>query len=678
MEEKMKQIKQQIERKLDAFELNEAKELIDLYEQKAPMDLDLIAFKSIYYLYANDLDQALHYALLGTRRYPLTGDLYYNLASIYEQRNDILNAYENYEKASFLFSYTHDPKEAELQLSKKLAQLWQMIQELIGKYQEEGNLLALEKIQNSAEQAQTHYGFHEIAYRSGKQVIGNYYWVSPSEKRYVGAYRKQFDALMRLDCRDLIHHKGEFLTVTEGADYQVKGNAEEYLLPIAVENNQTIHFFEKEGMETFLVPQDSLWHFNYYRVPNNVSVHSSKKAFYGNPIPLGVDPSKKKVVLNIFIDGLSQEILNGEDFQKVMPNTYEFFRKGTICTQAYATAEWTYPSIANYVTGLDTPHHMLIHNMIDGAMPEDVPTLPEYFKEAGYFTAKQCGNWRIIPSYGHARGYDQFIYQHQHIGYRAEMIVGDVVDHLEAFQDTNQFLWMSIGDLHDIADGFDLPLAIQNNISLKERSLAKAGETSAKQEYSEDKIKAFIKSASHVDVLLSLLYNYLENKYQDNEIIVSLFADHGQSFLVPPEEHFMCKERAKVAFMIRGTGSAQITDEIISTSDYVNIMCKLAGIPMKNVETSGQLPVCFGGEKEREYALTESIHPKDPYYATFFTKHHTIYFENGAPTAEDGRFELKNYTISIKDLDGNPVEDQSMQDKYLRIVFEHIAPLIIY
>ena len=68
----------------------------------------------------------------------------------------------------------------------------------------------------------------------------------------------------------------------------------------------------------------------------------------------------------------------------------------------------------------------------------------------------------------------------------------------------------------------------------------------------------------------------------------------------------------------------------------------------------------------------------DPYYATFFTKHHTIYFENGAPTAEDGRFELKNYTISIKDLDGNPVEDQSMQDKYLRIVFEHIAPLIIY
>lgn len=673
----MKQIKQEIETKLNAFELDEAKQLIDLYAQKAPMDMDLIAFKSIYYLYCNDLDRALSYALSGIHRYPLTGDLYYNLAFIYEQKNDILNAYKNYKKAAYLFFCAQDKKGEILQIPQKISQLWQTINEMIIPFQQEGNLSALEAIQDCAEQDKTHFSLYEDAYRSYKQIIGDYYWVSPYEKRYVGAYRKQFNDL-QADDLDLIHRKGEFLLVTEGNDYQINGSAEEYLLPIAVENEETIHFFEKEGMEISSIMQNSNQHFNYYRVLNHTFVHSTKKAFYGNPIPLGIDPSKKKLVLNIFIDGLSQEILNGEDFQKVMPNTYEFFRKGTICTQAYATAEWTYPSIANYVTGLDTPHHMLIHNQIDGAMPEDVPTLPEYFKEAGYFTAKQCGNWRIIPTYGHARGYDQFIYQHQHFGYRAEMIVGDVVDHLEAFQDTNQFLWMSIGDLHDVADGFDLPLAIQNNISLEERSLAKAGETSAKQEYSEDKIKAYIKSASHVDVLLGLLYHYLENKYQDNEMIVSLFADHGQSFLVPPNEHFMCKERAKVAFMIRGTASAQITDEIISTSDYLHIMCKLAGIPMKDIKTSGQLPVSFGGEKEREYALAESIHPKDPYYATFFTKHYTIYFENGAPTGEDGRFELKDYTITIKDLDGNPVEDQNLQDKYLQITLEHIAPLLIY
>lgn len=674
----MKQIKQEIESKLNALELNEAKELIDLYAQKAPMDLDLIAYRSLYYLYANDLDKALSYALLGIRRYPLTPDLYYNLASIYEQNSDILNAYKNYKKALFLYSTTHDEKRETLQLKEKTSQLDRMIIEMIKIFQQEGDFPALEVIRNYAEQDKNAFGLHEHAYKSFDQLIGTYYWVSPYEKRYVGDYKKQNDLFMHSGCHDLVNHKGEFLTVTEGNDYQVSGNAEEYLLPIAVENNETLHFFEKEGMEPSVVQQDSLLHFNYYRVPNQTIIHSDKKAFYGNPIPLGIDPAKKKLVLNIFMDGLSQEILNGKDLQKIMPNTYEFFRKGTICTQAYATAEWTYPSIANYVTGLDTPHHMLIHNRIDGAMPEDVPTLPEYFNEAGYFTAKHCGNWRIIPTYGHARGYHQFVYQHQNIGYKADMIIGEIIGHLEAFQDTNQFLWMSIGDLHDVADGFDLPLAVQNNIPLKERSLVKAGDTSAKQKYSEDKIKAYIRLASHIDVLLGLLYRYIESKYQDHEMIVSLFADHGQSYCCPPDGHFMCKERAKVAFMIRGTDSAQITDEIISTSDYLHIMCKLAGIPMKNVETSGQLPVCFGGEKEREYALAESIHPNDPYYATIFTKHYTIYFENGVPTSEDGRFELKDYTISIEDPDGNPVEDQKLQEKYLNIILEHIAPLIIY
>lgn len=290
----MKQIKQEIETKLNALELNEAKELIDLYAQKAPMDLDLIAYRSLYFLYANDLDKALSYALLGICRYPLTPDLYYNLASIYEQKSDILNAYKNYKKALFLYSTTHDEKRETLQLKEKTSQLDRMIIEMIKIFQQEGDFPALEVIRNYAEQDKNAFGLNEDAYKSFDQLIGTYYWVSPYEKRYVGDYRKQYDLFTRSGCRDLVNHKGEFLTVTKGNDYQVSGNAEEYLLPIAVENNETLHFFEKEGMEPSVVQQDSLWHFNYYRVPNQITIHSDKKAFYGNPIPLGIDPAKKK------------------------------------------------------------------------------------------------------------------------------------------------------------------------------------------------------------------------------------------------------------------------------------------------------------------------------------------------------------------------------------------------
>ncbi len=162
----MKQIKQEIEAKLNALELNEAKELIDLYEQEAPMDLDLIAFQSLYYLYANDLDQALSYALLGIRRYPLTADLYYNLASIYEQKSDILNAYKNYKKTLFLYSTTPDEKLETLQLKEKTSQLDGMIIEMIKIFQQEGDLPALEIVRNYAEQDKNAFGLNEHAYKS--------------------------------------------------------------------------------------------------------------------------------------------------------------------------------------------------------------------------------------------------------------------------------------------------------------------------------------------------------------------------------------------------------------------------------------------------------------------------------------------------------------------------------
>lgn len=675
----MSEIKENIEKKLNNLELEEAGKLIAEYEKEVPMDLDLIVYKSIYYLYSNDLDMALEYGVQGVRRYPTNGDMYYNLACIYEQKGEILSACKNYYKAVKIYAYTKDEKEETLKIGDKLNELWNLVEEELRYRSRIGDSSYSEEVKAYVEQSRNCFGLSESSYRSMEQIVGNYYWMTEKEKRYIGAYRNQILDMWDNNCWDLIHIKGEFLKVTEGTDFQVEGDVEEYLLPIATEQVNTLHFFEGAMKDYPPVLQEANKRFNYYRVNNGTRIHSEGKSFYGAPIPLGINPLQKKLVLNIFVDGLSQEILNGEDFKKVMPYTYEFFKKGTICTQAYATAEWTYPSIANYVTGLDTPHHMLFHNMLDNAIPEDVPTLPEYFKEAGYFTSKICGNWRIIPTYGHARGYDQFIYQHQNIGFKAEMMVGEIIDHIEAFNETNQFLWMSIGDLHDIADGFDLSLAVQKEIELSERGLEKAGSTSAKQEYSENKIKAYKKTATHIDVLLNIIYKYIEEKYKDEEIIVSLFSDHGQSFLVPPEEHFMCKERAKVAFMVRGGGApVQITDEIISTSDYLNIMCKLAGIRMKNVETNGNLPRCFGGEVEREYALDESIHPKDPYYATFFAKQYTIYFENGAPTEEDGRFELKDYSISAKDLNGNLIEDEELLDRYLDIIIDHIAPLIKY
>ena len=402
-----------------------------------------------------------------------------------------------------------------------------------------------------------------------------------------------------------------------------------------------------------------------------------EECYYGKPIPLEHNSKRKKLVLNFFLDGLAQEVIKGEEFEKLMPNTYRFFKEGVICTNTYSCSEWTYPSLATCISGLSTLQHMMFHSTIDGELPKSVPTLGEYFKEAGYYTSKIDGEWRSIYSYGYARGIDQYVYQHQHMGARAEQEIANVIEHLETFKETDQFLWMSIGDLHDVADGLDLSAAVQKDLTLEERQIDETGVTSVKQNYSKIKIATYKKCATYLDTLFQSLFDYILRNYEEDEFVISLFADHGQGYLVPKEHHFLSKERSKVAFMFRGGVEPEISDEIMSTADYLPIMCKLAGIPMKDVEISGQLPVTFGGEKHREYTITESLHPGDPYCAAINTIDSTIYFDNLDNTDDEGRFHL-DYKVYGFYRNGEKIEDKSILKKYEKIILDRIAPYVIY
>lgn len=668
----MKPIKHLIEQKLENMELDEVALLITEYEKEAPKDMDILIYKTIYHIYNNELDLALQYALKGVQSYPVNGDMYYNLAYIYEMGNDLLLAVQNYTKAQSIYQHIQDTKE------KMTGEKIEALLEEIADYALD-NKIKPDVLNDFLERFDDGFDFkgNSTPYKNNKQVIGHYIWTSTNEKKYVGIQKPLFSDFVLKDAWDLAHSKGEILSVDEGLNYRVSDSHMEYLLPIAVKNKNTMHLFKMDDTK-YVVQQKENRHFNYYRVKAGTLIASSGVSYYGKPIPLGHDSKRKKLVLNIFVDGLSGEIIKDGEFERLMPNTFSFFKEGTICTQAYSTADWTFPSLSTYVTGLDTPHHMMYHNIFNTKLPEDVPTLAEYFKGMGYITTKMDGDWRSVPTNGHDRGYDRYIYQNQVLGSKGEAMIGDIIEQLEGLKDADNFMWVCMGDLHDVSDGFDLSFGVQGHIGMEDRVIDQKGETSVRQDYSVHKINNYKKMASYIDVLLGSLYNYILNNYNEEEFIVSLFADHGQGYLVPEGGHFISKERTKVAFMFRGGCEKQVSDEIISTSDYVTIMNKLAGIPMKNIKTMGNLPVCFGGETEREYALSETIFPKGGYFATFYTKEHTIYFENGVPTGEDGRFELKDYHMEITDLEGNLVEDDEIANKYMDIIMEHVAALLIY
>lgn len=676
-----KSLKSRIEKEFEEGRLDQIADDLQEYRKECPYDRDLWFYECIEAMSIGDLELAQQIIEKCLRNFPTSYEAYYYQACIYQEKGEILDALKNYLITDFLCIYfkmgkTEIYRDTEEQIKILQPQFEASVQNTI---EDGNNSEQAGKMLSFIDRSTCYFGKYVTAPRNIKDnIVGKEYWVEDDEQRYVGIYRAPVQHFIGEENMNLIRTQAEFLKYRKcGTDTQIIGETEEYLQPIASAEEDNIHFIKENG-KIYSVPQRDARHFNYYRVKKGTLIKSGKNSYYGYPVPLGHSPKRRKLVLSFFVDGLAQEVINGPDFEKLMPNTYQFFKKGTICTNAFSCSEWTFPSLATYESGLNTLHHMMFHGEIDGELPKTVPTLSQYMKKAGYYTCKLDGDWRCIYSYGFARGVDQYIYHIQSMGARAEQEIMNVIEHLETFKETDQYLWMTVGDLHDVADGLDLSLAVQKNLTLEERSLDDKGLTSVKQKYSPQKSMMYKKTIQYFDMLFGFLYSYIQNNYKENEIVISLFADHGQGYLVSPDKNFLSKERTKVAFMFRGDGvKEQITDEMISTADYVPIMCKLAGIEMSDAKIDGRLPKAFGG-KERKYTITESLHPGDVYTAVANTKEYEIYFVNSEATDNEGRFHLRDYKVYGLYRDGEKVEDEAILKEYENIFIGRIREHIIY
>ncbi len=273
------------------------------------------------------------------------------------------------------------------------------------------------------------------------------------------------------------------------------------------------------------------------------------------------------------------------------------------------------------------------------------------------------------------------VYQHQNTGFKTEQVVADVIDQMELTKETNQFIWMCVGELHNIADGFTMNASVQAEIPLESRTDEDTGKTSVKQNFSPNKRAAYTRQMKYIDRHLHALYTYIEENYSDSEIIVSLFGDHGQGYLVnEAEEHFLADGRSRVAMMFRGGDipADTVCEELMSTCDYVPVLCKLAGIPLKHEDIDGNLPVFFGGTRKREYAITDSIHPGDAYEAAVVSPDYKFYFTSEGMVEYDGRFEPGAYSCRLLDKDGNECRDAADIRHYLDVLMRHAGSLVVY
>lgn len=389
------------------------------------------------------------------------------------------------------------------------------------------------------------------------------------------------------------------------------------------------------------------FHYLRFNEPGTLNIQSTLPVFVGRPIPLQDPPLKKRLVLNLFIDGISYDFLQKNKLEQVMPRTAAYFENSWKADHCYATSEWTFPSVATMFTGKYTTNHGVFQPSFKLKFGRDNKMMSQYFKEAGYFTANIGGDWRVTPAYGYHKGTDRTIYQTASANFDSRDILTEAIEHLEAFKHKNNFLWISLSDTHSVPDEVDMNLLLQSRIDISERvDQNRKGQTSVLSTYDPNKSHKYILEMQRVDLFLQTLYTYLDQNYEDEEVVVVLTSDHGQSFL--EDQKFLLHEsRRRVPLFVKGLENAGTqTQELIELTDLLPIILHASGLPVP-ADLDGRLPACLGGDEERPYAYTEAIHPNQTYKAVVSDHEFIFQFENKKPISNDGLIDLREYSTAL-------------------------------
>ena len=277
----------------------------------------------------DDIDQAIEISEECVRKFPTSYEAYYYNGCSYQAAGMVMEALKAYKIADYLYNYL---KIVDLDMYEDICNQISILEEqyieLVNEYINQNDANNLLKADSFLKRMNCFLGKNEKAPRdSSKLIVGTEYWVTDNDLRFIGIYRSPVQDFIGSENMNLIRTQAEFLKYTnKGIEAKVIGTDNEYLIPIASTENNNVYAFKNEENKNIIVQRDAK-HFNYYRVKNGTYIISKHKAYYGCPIPLKHDAKRKKLVLSFFVDGLAQEVINGEDFTRLMPSTYAFLKK---------------------------------------------------------------------------------------------------------------------------------------------------------------------------------------------------------------------------------------------------------------------------------------------------------------------------------------------------------------
>lgn len=294
-------------------------------------------------------------------------------------------------------------------------------------------------------------------------------------------------------------------------------------------------------------------------------------------------------ILWIVIEDMSAHFGYNGETQVQTPNVDRLAEAGVVFDRAYVSAPVCSTARSALITGMHqntigAHNHRSSEGIIEIHLPENVRTVPEYFRDAGYFTANQ--RLRGLDRWGEVGKEDyNFVYE------RADLY--DAADWLDRPEGQPFFAQIQLGG--GKSRGANPPNRVDPDTVV------------LPPHYPNDPVlredwARYLNSVQLVDQQLGSILDRLESEGQLENTVIFFLTDHGISHA--RGKQFCYEEGAHIPLIVwsKGLEDGGVRSELVSHIDVAASSLYLAGI---EIPEHMQARTLFGDEAEpRQYVIT--------------------------------------------------------------------------
>jgi arylsulfatase A-like enzyme len=222
----------------------------------------------------------------------------------------------------------------------------------------------------------------------------------------------------------------------------------------------------------------------------------------------------------------------------------------------------------------------------------------------GYRTFAHSGHSRFSPAYGHAKGFERFIFR-PFSDENSFIAIQDVIFHLDAHKEESNFIMMHVFDVHP---PFKPSSYLKDNLMKPFRDdklyqKAEGKKYDSHQDNMEDEFKAKLKE---FDVSIANLFSYLEKNNMVDDTLLIFTTDHGLSYR-GREKPRLFNERIHVPLLVRGPNITKGEENSLigNSVDLMPSILHCANIDIPDHIDGRAWP--FLGGKIRDKVFSESL-----------------------------------------------------------------------